>query len=359
MSKSRDIADSAATINYIDTVTSNVQDQIDNIDPLPSQTGNNGLFLTTDGSTASWAEAGGITLESDVAPGNINAGTVITLTITNFDSYETYTISTDNGTISRVAETITWTPSTVGSASCTINGRTISGYTVVIPAGQVAFTAAGTYSWTAPAGVTSVSVVAVGGGGYGGWYNTGGGGGALGYKNNIAVIPGTSYTVVVGGGGTSSSVEGGASYFIDITTLKAEGGQSLATSPAATYVGDGGGNGGTAAAPQDGGNNDQGGAGGAGGYSGNGGNAGNPPQNGSGGGGAGGYNIGTSSNYGGGVGILGEGSSGTAPSGNGSGGSYGAGRARNTAGVGGAVRIIWSGGSGITRAFPSTNTGDL
>jgi len=54
MSKSRDIADSAATINYIDTVTSNVQDQIDNIDPLPSQTGNSGKYLTTDGTDASW-----------------------------------------------------------------------------------------------------------------------------------------------------------------------------------------------------------------------------------------------------------------------------------------------------------------
>jgi hypothetical protein len=30
----------------------------------------------------------------------------------------------------------------------------------------------------------------------------------------------------------------------------------------------------------------------------------------------------------------------------------------NKGGVG-AVRIIWPGGSGITRAFPSTNTGDL
>ena len=57
MSKSRDIADSAATINFIDTVTSNVQTQIDNIDPLPSQTGNDGLFLTTDGTDASWAAA--------------------------------------------------------------------------------------------------------------------------------------------------------------------------------------------------------------------------------------------------------------------------------------------------------------
>lgn len=54
MSKSRDIADSAATINFIDTVTSNVQNQIDNIDPLPGQTGNSGKFLTTNGSAASW-----------------------------------------------------------------------------------------------------------------------------------------------------------------------------------------------------------------------------------------------------------------------------------------------------------------
>lgn len=87
MSKSRDIADSAATINYIDTVTSNVQDQLDGkatldasptftgtvtatafsgdgsgltgVDSLPSQTGESGKFLTTDGTTASWAEAGG------------------------------------------------------------------------------------------------------------------------------------------------------------------------------------------------------------------------------------------------------------------------------------------------------------
>lgn len=64
MSKSRDIADSAATINFIDTVTSNVQDQIDNIDPLPSQTGNAGKYLTTDGTNDSWGEVaagGGLT----------------------------------------------------------------------------------------------------------------------------------------------------------------------------------------------------------------------------------------------------------------------------------------------------------
>ena len=87
MSKSRDIADSAATINYIDGLTSDAQGQLNDkatldgsptftgtvtatafsgdgsgltgVDSLPSQTGNNGLFLTTDGSTASWGAAGG------------------------------------------------------------------------------------------------------------------------------------------------------------------------------------------------------------------------------------------------------------------------------------------------------------
>ena len=67
--------------------------------------------------------------------------------------------------------------------------------------GQQEYTTAGTYTWVAPADVTSVSVVAVGGGGGGrGYFNPpfdyynggGGGGGALAYANKIAVTPGTS-----------------------------------------------------------------------------------------------------------------------------------------------------------------------
>ena len=78
MSKSRDIADSAATINFIDTVTSNVQDQIDNIDALPSQTGNAGKFLTTDGTTDSWGEVSASPTLEAVASGTLaNGETVI------------------------------------------------------------------------------------------------------------------------------------------------------------------------------------------------------------------------------------------------------------------------------------------
>jgi hypothetical protein len=85
--------------------------------------------------------------------------------------------------------------------------------------GQEIYTTPGTYTWVAPGGVTSVSVVCVGGGGNGANVSSGagGGGGALSYGNNIAVTPGSSYTVVVGGAtGTSS--------FIDTSTLRADGG---------------------------------------------------------------------------------------------------------------------------------------
>lgn len=82
-----------------------------------------------------------------------------------------------------------------------------------IPTAEVLYDTPGTYSWTAPAGVTSVSVVCIGGGGSGSrgyspatnQSRQGGGGAGLGWKNNISVTPGQSYTVVVGQGGNSIS----------------------------------------------------------------------------------------------------------------------------------------------------------
>jgi len=44
-----------AELNYVDGVTSNIQTQINNLDPLPSQTGHAGKYLTTDATNASWA----------------------------------------------------------------------------------------------------------------------------------------------------------------------------------------------------------------------------------------------------------------------------------------------------------------
>jgi hypothetical protein len=63
MSKARDLANagtalttvSATELGYLDGVTSAVQTQIDSKEPtLPSQTGNTGKYLTTDGTDKSW-----------------------------------------------------------------------------------------------------------------------------------------------------------------------------------------------------------------------------------------------------------------------------------------------------------------
>lgn len=249
------------------------------------------------------------------------------------------------------------------------------------PPGQQAFTTAGSFTWTAPAGVTSVCVVCVGAGGAGG--------GALAYKNNITVVPGTGYAVVVGapgsmGTGTNGSAAGqntgtpggDSSFTATHGTTTAQGGvtgpSSVSTkgSPAGVY--DGGGSGGITY--NHGGYN----GGGAGGYSGDGGGGGSSNATGNyNNAGGGGSHGAWAYNAGGGVGILGEGASGADSTGNGFGGSgggdgtgpgtenaqsqtggdYGGGSsgrwAGNTGGKG-AVRIIWGAG----RSFPSTNTAD-
>lgn len=231
-----------------------------------------------------------------------------------------------------------------------------------IVVGQQAYTAAGTYSWTCPSGVTSVSVVCVGA-----WINNGFGSGALAYKNNIAVTPGNSYAVVV----ALSDAVARSSFNSDAVVSAGQG---------SNRTGDGGGGSVNSI--------------GAGGYSGNGGDL---SQSGTGGGGGGPASasnnadpIATVRGGGGGVGILGEGSSGVgaapvtypAAAGGGGGGSGGtaggtttttaagaAGSYGGTPGVysdgvtavrgtvaNGAVRIIWPGN---TRSFPSTNTANM
>lgn len=264
---------------------------------------------------------------------------------------------------------------------------------------QVEYTTPGTYSWIAPTGTTSVSVVCVGAGG-----SNSGGGGELRYRNNIAVVPGTAYEVVVGisgqfwsgGAGSYATVsDGGFSQFKDSSTCRANGGRSVfntSTNGGRGGVGDGGGRGGDC--PQ-GGYFGYGVAGaGAGGYAGNGGDgttSANVQGNAGAGGGGGGGTVlsGNINSYGrgGGVGLYGQGNNGaggnpnpTPPYGSGPAGNYGqagdgsidvgggtyASRAGMALGYGqgyiggyGGVRIVWAGTSGLTRTFPTTNVLDL
>jgi hypothetical protein len=140
-----------------------------------------------------------------------------------------------------------------------------------------------TYSFTAPAGITSVCAVAVGGGGSGAVAGAGasaGAGGGLGWYNNIPVISGNSYTLVVGGGGASVSssspaiagISGADSYFIDTTIVKGGGGGNgkiTGASVGGTFYGQGGGNGGAGGIDTTTSRDAQGsGGGGAGGYAG-------------------------------------------------------------------------------------------
>lgn len=96
------------------------------------------------------------------------------------------------------------------------------------------FTSSGT--WTAPAGVTSVTIdawAAGGGGGRGtGGGNTGDAGGGGAYSGGtVTVVPATVYTVSVGqagvGGviGTPEATAGGDSMFFSSTTILSKGGQ--------------------------------------------------------------------------------------------------------------------------------------
>jgi hypothetical protein len=281
----------------------------------------------------------------------------------------------------------------------------------VVPSGQATYLTAGTFSWTAPEGVTSVSAVVVGGGGGSSFNSTGsviksGAGGALAWRKNISVTPGQTYTVVVGSGGTFQSGStadpvgawGGTSYFItdatDGTGIKAMPGRG--TDPGFPFTegnvpGDLAAALGTRGVDWDGGiggggvqlsTGRRGGGGGAGGYaagqSGGGGTTGAGTvgtDNGGGSGGASAANPGTSGN-GGGVGLYGRGATGAAGQvdvDNGKGGfgslingavdndiaatkaGTGGGAGFPVAGGDGGVRIIWGPG----RAYPDTLTGDV
>lgn len=245
-----------------------------------------------------------------------------------------------------------------GVASGQISMNNFYGKSTVVP-NQILYDSPGSYTFTVPAGVTSVSICTIGGGGasgYSAYFNLGfgGGGGALAYVNAITVTPGTQLTVVVGAGGYTAggntndgfyaAKNGGDSYvnYNGNMICGAGGGKQCAYNPPnASLEGEGGvvlvgtgGNGGKGGwgsyYPNQSYYNGGGGGGGAGGYSGNGGAGGSSRgtynviagANGSGGGGGGGaggdfvtYGCGNGTlkapgGGGGGVGILGIGSNG-------------------------------------------------
>lgn len=278
------------------------------------------------------------------------------------------------------------------------------------PPGQILYegpaaASGSTFSFVVPAGVASVSMVAVA---CGSPYAAGN----LAYANNVAVTPGETLTVYVAGAGNPGNPPSGNPWSSYIkrgtTTLLQAFNRYNGASPGGTAASGGGAGGGSTGSGMAYGA-------GAGGYTGNGGLAGSAGSGGGGGGASTSRSNGGQTDYpfqyswtgglggGGGVGLLGQGASGSVGVGaggrgyggsggdsgglggtgsssgggtGGAGGKYGGAPGSGGAlgffdydtgesdslpapngsnGIGG-VRIIWPGN---TRFFPSTNTGDM
>ena len=272
-----------------------------------------------------------------------------------------------------------------------------------IPPGQIAYTAPGSYTFTVPADVTTISFVVIGAGAYGSFTTSasgngqGGAGGALAYRT-VSVTPGQTIYANVGSALEtqnaydapvySSGAHGNSNVTVGSEITTATGGNRATIAggyPAGTY--DGGGHGGQGGSKYDAVNGILGGGGGAGGYGANGGGGGAwggdfaANTAGSLGGGNGGnyyygyYNGFITSGGGGGANIFGPSIPGEAgfatglPTANvGEGGNYGGGGGvlrypqytgggspPGIAGKNGAVRIIW----GTDRMYPNTNVQDV
>ena len=262
MAKSRDIADSASVINYIDGLTSDAQTQLDakatldgsptftgtvtatafsgdgsgltGVESLPSQTGNNGLFLTTNGSTASWGAAGSeivtVTRTSNAILTADNNSNLIDITSGTFTQTFTSAATLGNGWFCYIRNNGTGDITLDPSGSETIDGLTsfkmypqevrliksdgTNLTSTVLTSFYKVFTASGTF--TKPPGYASFSGLLWGGGGAGGLSGytqaTGGGGGACNIFNLPSSEFSSSCSVVIGAGGsasTSSSIPGG------------------------------------------------------------------------------------------------------------------------------------------------------
>ena len=89
-----------------------------------------------------------------------------------------------------------------------VGSNLVAGFSGPAAPGQQAYTTPGSYQFTVPQGVSSISVVCVGGGGPGKETPPVSGGGAgLGYKNNISVSAGAQLPVVCGAGGARADKE--------------------------------------------------------------------------------------------------------------------------------------------------------
>ena len=218
---------------------------------LPTQTGQGGKVLGTNGSTLAWTTiSGGSGAVTSVSVSSANglAGTVSNPTTTPAITLSTTItgVLKGNGTAisSAVAGTDYVAPGSATTSGLTMStarllGRTTAssgaieaisvGSGLSLSGGTLAATGSSSYvgeraqvftssgTFTIPTGVTAVKVTVVGGGGGGasvstGTYGGGGGGGGVAVKNITGLTPGGTVSVTVGGGGAASAAGGTSSF---------------------------------------------------------------------------------------------------------------------------------------------------
>lgn len=130
-----------------------------------------------------------------------------TFTITNWDSFTTYTVATTNGTVSQANGTVTYTPSATGAGGFTINGRSIS--LTVLPGPLAEFLLIGGAGGTTANGSASNEAGAGGGSSAGGYI----------YSSGTYFQFGTSYSVAIGAGSPGQG-DGNVSTFSTYTAQK-------------------------------------------------------------------------------------------------------------------------------------------
>jgi hypothetical protein len=182
MTKARNLADNALTtvspteLGYVDGVTSSIQTQLDAKATYPSQTGNSGKFLTTNGTAASWA-ASGTTWTRRLA----GDGSVIYQIA--YNGTNLWVAVGNAGKLYSSSDGITWTSRTSGTAQTLNDVAYGNGLWVAVGNAGVIITSTDGTTWTARTSNMSTNAirsviyanslwVAVGDGG--GTTNTGG-----------------------------------------------------------------------------------------------------------------------------------------------------------------------------------------
>jgi hypothetical protein len=176
-----------------------------NVTTLPTQTANSGKFLTTNGTTASWANVSVTpTAVSDQQNSSTGAfalpvGNTAQRPATAYNGY--YRVNTTTSNVEMYYNGAWYNMQYIGAITATGGTVTTSGNYKIHT-----FTQSGTFTVTdAPVGAT-VEVLIVGGGGGGGISLGGGGGGGAVFYNAAKTMSAGTYGITIGAGGTYTAV---------------------------------------------------------------------------------------------------------------------------------------------------------